>query len=256
MFGVERRELIHRLLLEKGSVKVTELTALCGIGEETIRRDLTKMVNEGLIEKIYGGAYIPENMHRMLSVDIRKVINIDAKKKIASICKDNVNEGDTVFLDGSTTAWQIARALCTLNNLIVISNSIEVASTFAKSDGIKFIGIGGTMRKKTKTFVGHSSVTATEAYHADIAFICCDAVDQVAGITNANEQEAEVRKTMLRQSRTHVLTIDSTKFDKISFSNIAYWDDFHQVITDIQPSASWLKFFQDRSIRCMYKEGG
>jgi len=252
MLGVERRKLIHQLLLEKGSAKVSELSTLCGIGEETIRRDLTKMAGEGLIEKIYGGACIPDNMHRVLPVDIRKVINIDFKKRIASICKGNVNEGDTVFLDGSTTAWQIARAFCTLKNLIVISNSVEVANTFAKSHAIKFIGIGGTMRKKTKTFVGYSTVAAIADYHADIAFICCDGVDQVAGITDANEQEAEVRKTMLRQSRTHILAIDSTKFDKTSFSSIAHWDDFHQVITDSQPNDSWLEFFQNHSIRCIY----
>jgi len=252
VLGVERRELIHRLLLEQGSAKVSELAKLYEIGEETIRRDLAKMAGDGLIEKIYGGACIPGNMHLVLPIDTRKVININAKKKIASICKDRVNGGDTVFLDGSTTAWQIARALCTLSNLIVISNSIEVANTFAKSNDIKFIGVGGTMRKKTKTLVGYSTVAAIEAYHADIAFICCDGVDQFVGITDANEQEAEVRKAMLRQSRRHVLAVDSTKFDKTSFSSIGCWGDFHQVITDTQPSLSWLEFFQNHSILCMH----
>lgn len=252
MLGVERRELIYRLLLERGSAKVSELAKLYGMGEETIRRDLAKMADGGLIEKIYGGACIPDNMHRVLPIDTRKVMNISAKKKIVSICKGSVNEGNTVFLDGSTTAWQIAKALCALSNLIVISNSTEVADTFAKSNGIKFIGIGGTMRKRTKTFVGHSTVAAIETYHADIAFICCDGADRLAGITDANEQEAEVRKAMLRQSRIHILAIDSSKIDRTSFSSIAHWDDFHQIITDVQPNASWLEFFRNRSIRCMY----
>jgi len=255
MLGVERRDLIHRLLLEKGSAKVSELAKLYGIGEETIRRDLAKMAGEGLIEKIYGGACIPDSMHRVLPVDTRKIMNISAKKKIASICKGSVNEGNTVFLDGSTTAWQIAKALCDLSDLIVISNSTEVADIFAKSSDIKFIGVGGTMRKRTKTFVGHSTVATIEAYHADIAFICCDGADRVTGITDANEQEAEIRKAMLRQSQVHVLAIDGSKFDRTSFSNIGYWDDFHQVITDVRPNASWLEFFRNRSIRCLY-EGG
>jgi len=256
MLGVERREFIYKLLLERGSITVSELSRLCQIGEETIRRDLNKMAAAGRVEKIYGGACIRETMHRVLPVATRKVLNVDAKKQIAACCRDMVEEGDTIFLDGSTTALQIAESLSSFQSLIVISNSLEVAYSLANAPGVKVIGIGGTMRNNTKTFVGHSSVAAIEEYYADKCFICCDGADLDAGITDAHEQEAEVRKTMIRHSRVHVLTADSTKFNRVSFARITAWKDIDRVVTDLEPDSRWLQFFEELSIHCEFCDSG
>ena len=250
MLAEQRREYIYKLLMEKGSITVSELSLLCRIGEETIRRDLNKMAAAGRIEKIHGGACIRESMHRVLPVSTRRGLNMDAKQRIALKCCDLVEEGDTIFLDGSTTAQAIAEVLIPFSNLIVITNSLDVAQILAAGESIKVIGIGGTMRNTTKTFVGHSTVTDIGAFYADKCIICCDGADRSCGITDAHEQEAEVRKTMLSHSKTRILAADRSKFDKTSFSRICTWDLPDIIVTDIEPDEKWKAFFQEKSIRC------
>jgi len=250
MLSVERRLFILNLIQERGSITVSELSQLCNVGEETIRRDLNRMAAENLIEKIYGGATIRQNMHRVLPVSMRKVLNSEGKKLIAEHCSQMVKDGDTIFLDASSTAMEIAGKLNTFNNLVVITNATDIAAGLADNPGIKVIGIGGTMRSRTRSFVGHSSVTSIGEYYADMAFIGCDGVDMRTGITDANEQEADVRKAMLKQSITGVLISDYSKFDRTSFASIAGFSHINKIVTDQPLSEEWINFLNNENVQC------
>ncbi len=250
MLGIERRQYIFNLIQERGSITVTRLSSLCEVGEETIRRDLNKMASDDLIEKIYGGATIKQTMHKVIPTSIRKAINTEIKKKIAQCCTTFIENGDTIFLDGSTTALEIASKLKKFQNLIIITNAVEVQIRLTKYPNIKVIGIGGTMRHRTGTFVGTSSVKAIGNYYADKAFISCDGADLNSGVTDANEQEAEIRKAMLRQSRTRILVFDKTKIDKTSFASISEFQDIDIAVTDDILSDSWISFLNDKNVLC------
>ncbi len=248
MLGVERRQYIFNLIQDRGSITVSELSQLCLVGEETIRRDLNKMASEDLIEKIYGGATIKETMHRVIPVSVRKSINVEEKKRIARCCSSMIEEGDTIFLDGSTTALEIANELKNIPYLIVITNAAEVACRLTDNPGHKVICTGGTMRLRTSTFVGHSSVTVVGQYYADKAFIGCDGLDMITGITDANEQEADVRKAMLRQSKIGILVSDNSKFDKTSFASIGDFNKIQMLVTDTSLSEMWINFLQSKDV--------
>lgn len=249
MLGVERRRYIFNLIQERGSISVSELSHLCRVGEETIRRDLNKMATQDLIEKIYGGATIKETMHRVIPVSVRKSINVEEKKLIARCCSAMIEEGDTIFLDGSTTALEISNELKSIPYLIVITNAAEVACRLTDNPGHKVICIGGTMRPRTSTFVGHSAVTAIGGYYADKAFIGCDGVHMKRGITDANEQEAHVRKAMLNQSKMGILISDNSKFDKTSFASICDFNKINVIATDTPLSDEWIDFLRSKDVQ-------
>ncbi len=252
MLGVERKQFIFDLIQERSSMTVSELSQLCSVGEETIRRDLNKMAAEGLIEKIYGGATIRQTMHRVIPLSMRKVFNVAQKKQIARCCATMIEVGDTIFLDGSSTAMEIAHELISIKNLVVITNAAEIACRLADNPGIKVIGIGGTMRELTRTFVGNSSVSAIRGYYADKAFICCDGVDMKTGITDAHEMEADVRKAMLGQSTLKVLASDHTKFDKTSFASITDFSGIDVVVTDRTLSSQWVSLLETHDVSCHF----
>ena len=254
MLAIERRTKIFEYLLESGNATVIELKALFDVGEETIRRDLTKMEEEGRLQRTYGGAFIEEGKHLVLPDKVRETVHIKEKTLIGALCIDLIHSGDTIFLDGSTTCQHIARAILYKKNLIVITNAMKIASALSEASNIKVIFIGGTMRHSTLTFVGHTSKKLIREYFADKAFICCDGIHQNNGITDANEQEAEIRTSMFAQAEQRILVADGTKFDKTSFKKIGEISDLDYLITDKLLSETWIKKLDESNVQVICAE--
>ena len=126
MLALERRNLILEKLQTEKKVVVSELSQLYEVSEETIRRDLDKLEKEGLAIKSYGGAVINEDVSIDLPFNIRKNQNVSGKQKMAEIAASLVQEGDHIFLDASTTAVFVAKALKEKERLTVITNSMEI----------------------------------------------------------------------------------------------------------------------------------
>lgn len=252
MLAVERRQCILELLQETGSVTVSDLSRRFSVSEETIRRDLTKMESNGLLYKTYGGAFINAGMHREVPVALRSHVQVEAKHLIGALAAECVRNGDTIFLDASTTAIHIAEHLSDKKNLIVITNALKVAETLATAGSVKVICTGGTLRPSSLTTVGKAAEEAVSTYFADKAFICCDGVHRSHGVTDANEREAEVRKQMMHQAESSILVADATKFDVTSFVHIADLSDFDLLITDCPLSEEWMAALEthDLASRC------
>jgi DeoR/GlpR family transcriptional regulator of sugar metabolism len=254
MLAIERRKKIYEYLHENGNATVFELKALFDVGEETIRRDLTKMEEEGILQRTYGGAFIDEGKHLVLPDKVRETVHVGEKTIIGSICANMINTGDTIFLDGSTTCQFIAKAILYKKNLIVITNAIKIALNLSEAANIKVIFIGGTMRHNTLTFVGHTSKKLLREYYADKAFICCDGIHMINGITDANEQEAEIRSSMFAQAEERILVADSTKFDRTSFKRIGKISEADYLVTDKKLSESWIKKLNDYKVKVICTE--
>ncbi|WP_051075298.1 DeoR/GlpR family DNA-binding transcription regulator [Alkalispirochaeta alkalica] len=248
--------MIIELLQESGSVLVAELSRRFEVSEETIRRDLTKMESNGLLCKTYGGAFINAGKHREVPVSMRNTVYLEAKDAIAAFAAESVQNGDTIFLDGSSTAIHIAEHLCEKKNLIVITNALKVAEALARSRDVKVICVGGTLRATSLTVVGRTAEAEIEKYFADKAFICCDGLHQSRGVTDANEREAEVRRQMMCQAESSILVADASKFDVTSFVHIAEFDDFDLLITDKEPSDEWKKTLADHDLAFKFQDAG
>jgi DeoR/GlpR family transcriptional regulator of sugar metabolism len=255
MLAVERRQLIFGILEEKGSVTVVELSRRFDVSEETIRRDLTKMESGGLLQKTYGGAFLNAGMHLEVPVDMRAHTYIEGKNVIGDISSRLIHNGDTIFLDASTTAVHIAENIVNKKNIIVITNALKVAEALAKAPDIKVICTGGTLRPSSLTTVGRVAETAVGNYFADKAFICCDGVHRSHGVTDANEKEAEVRKQMIQQAESTILVVDATKFDKTSFVHMADFSEFDVLVTDREPSEEWKITLREADVELRWGEG-
>ena len=252
MLAVDRRHAIFGILQETGSVTVVELSRRFDVSEETIRRDLTKMESAGLLQKTYGGAFLNSGMHLEVPVAMREHTYVEGKNIIGALSARLIHNGDTIFLDASTTAVHIAENILDKKNLIVITNALKVAETLARGPGIKVICAGGTLRPEYLTTVGKAAETAIATYFADKAFICCDGVHRLHGVTDANEKEAEIRKQMMRQAESSILVVDATKFDKTSFVHMADFGAFDVMVTDREVSSEWQTTLEEHDVelRC------
>ena len=165
MLALERRNLILEKLQAEKRVVVSELSQLYDVSEETIRRDLDKLEKEGLAIKSYGGAVINEDVSIDLPFNVRKNQNVTGKQKMAELAASLVKDGDHIFLDASTTAVFVAKALKEKERLTVITNSMEILLELADVSGWNIISTGGVMKEGYLAFLGSKTDESIRSYY-------------------------------------------------------------------------------------------
>ena len=252
MLAAERRKIILEKVHEEKKVIVSELSKEFEVSEETIRRDLEKLADEGHVIKSYGGAVINEIGSIDLPFNVRWKSNAVGKQKIAELVSQEIKEGEHIFLDASTTAVFIAKNIKQKSNLTVITNSIEILLELADVNGWNIIDTGGTLKGDSMSLVGKKACDQIEKYNADKVFLSCKGIDAVKGVTEGNDETGSIKQSMIASSGKVYLTVDSSKFDKIAFSSICPLSKIDVVITDKKPDSKWLEIFRKNQIECKY----
>lgn len=233
MLAADRQKQIVELVNLRSSVRVTELSELFSVTEETIRRDLEKLEKKKSLKRSHGGAVSVKDTTNEIDFSEREITNKEQKQKIAMEALKLVKEDDRIILDASTTAWYLAKALPNMP-LVVITNSIKVAMVLSQKEQIKVISTGGILLQKSLSFIGPITESMLDYYHVTTAFISATGIDIRAGLTDGNEQQAIVKKKMMKQAQKVILMADSSKFNHIDFAKIADLKDISECITDNQ----------------------
>ena len=221
MLAIERKnEILGRLRNEK-RVLVSELAEYYNVTEETIRRDLDKLEKEGYATKTYGGAILGNSTKTDLSYAVRNKANVEAKKVIANLVTDLIEDGDHLMIDHSSTCYFSVKKLKEKKNLTVITNSVELASEICSIESWNVYMPGGQLRPESMALSGPASYEILHTYHVDKTLFSCKGIDMEAAITDSNDLHAEVKHAMVRAAKQPILVMDSSKFDKVSFVSIA-----------------------------------
>ena len=254
MLAIERRNAILEKLQEEHRVVVSELSELYEVSEETIRRDLEKLENDGFAIKSYGGAVLNENANIDLPFNIRKNTNVLGKQKIAEIVARMINDGEHIILDASSTAVAIAKAIKDKKDLTIITNSLEIAIELIETPGCKVISTGGVATGASFALVGHLTDRAISSYYVDKAIISSKGFDLEAGFADSDERHANNKSTMLHAAKERILAVDYSKFGRFSFAKIGDLRDITTIVTDKKPEEHWLARFEEYGVECIYPE--
>ena len=173
MLAAERRNRILEKVHENKKVIVNELSKEFDVSEETIRRDLDKLEEDGHVIKSYGGAVLNEKSSIDLPFNIRWKSNPSGKQKIADLISDEITDGDHIILDASTTAVFIAKNIKQKRHLTVITNSIEILLELSDVSGWDIIATGGLLKSGTMSLFGKKAADSISSYNADKAFFSC-----------------------------------------------------------------------------------
>ena len=148
MLAIERRNTILSRLTEDGKVIVADLSRLFNVTEETIRRDLEKLENEGLAKKTYGGAVLNQNQNNIdLPFTVRKETNVSEKRMVAQKTAELIKDGDYIMLDASSTAIFVAKEIKNRKNITLITNSVEILLEMADKEDWRVLSTGGSLKK-------------------------------------------------------------------------------------------------------------
>ena len=254
MLAAERRNTILERIQEEKKVIVSELSREYEVSEETIRRDLDKLEDEGHIVKSYGGAVLNEASVMELPHNVRRSVNTVAKQRIAELVNREIDENDHIFLDASTTSVFISRAIKQKEHLTVITNSIENLLELSMVTGWDIISTGGQLKAGTMSLFGWKTAETLSAYHADKIFISCKGLSMDGGITDGNDETAGIKQAMIAAAERVYLAADSSKFDRTAFSQICGFDRIDAVITDSEPERGWKEFLSGQNIELICPE--
>ncbi|MDR2939246.1 MAG: DeoR/GlpR family DNA-binding transcription regulator [Clostridiales bacterium] len=252
MLALERRNSILMKLQEQKKVTVGELSLIYNVTEETIRRDLEKLHNSGLVIKSYGGAILNEAANIELPFNVRKKRNVSGKQKIAEIICGLIENGEHIFLDASTTSVFIAKAIKKKQCLTVITNSIEVLIELSDVSGWDIVSTGGNLNEGYLALTGQKAVTDINRFYAEKAIISCKGLDMEIGPTDAREEFALCKEAMIQSSQCAVLAVDSSKFNIKAFSVIENIKAIDIIVTDKHPGEAWLDYFEKNNIKCLF----
>jgi DeoR/GlpR family transcriptional regulator of sugar metabolism len=241
LLGGERRRLIAARLMEHGSISVAAIEADFGVSPMTARRDLDELERQGVARRTHGGAVLPGLSSHEDSFFQRLEIAAEAKERLAEAAVPLIEPGEAVFVDSSTTAYFTARRIVRENlKCTLLTNSVPVMQLLCETDApqVDLIGIGGTVRKLTRSFVGPLALSGIEAHFADLALFSVKGVTPDGHLTDPDALEAEIKRAMIRRARRSVLMVDGSKFDRPALSVIAEATDLATVLAADVPEAA------------------
>jgi len=252
MLSAERKLKIAEIIDRNGGIRTSELSDLFHVSEMTVLRDLATLEKQGILTRVYGGAVSSKNLSGETPNVVREKIRITEKNKIASMAAQLIQEGDNIFLDGSTTTHALAKRLNCFSGLRVISIGLDILNELGGMDGIEVISPGGVLDRVTMNFLGRHTENFLRELNSDKAFISTSSISIKAGLTEPNPQQAYVKKIMLSNSQQKVLLIDSSKFDEVALNRICDLEELDVVITDNRPDDIYFRFFKENDIKLLY----
>jgi DeoR/GlpR family transcriptional regulator of sugar metabolism len=220
----ERRRLIEERLRDHGSVSVAALEAEFAISPMTARRDLVELERQGLARRTHGGAILPGLSSHEDSFFQRLEVRVEEKERLAEAALAQLSPGDAVFVDCSTTAYFAARRVVRDNfRCTLLTNAVPIMELVSESESpqLDLIGMGGTLRKLTRSFVGPQAVAGIETHFADQVVFSVAGLTDDGQLTDPDPLEAQIKRSMIRRARRAILLVDDSKFDRAALSVIA-----------------------------------
>ena len=250
-----RSEQIVKLLLRAGSATIEEIIAVAGSSAPSIRRDLARLENRGLIRRTHGGATLVEPLlyepFRYDSSFLAREQRFAAeKRRIGLAGAELIQANETVGLSAGTTTTYVGRSLRHREKIQVVTNAINIGMELCNQPGIRTYLTGGVVPWAWSfSLTGNAALTFLEDVYMDKVFLSVTGLDAERGATTLEPDEALVYRKMLKQSKQLIVVADSSKLGKVGPAFICPTGEIHTLITDAGATAESLAPFERQGIR-------
>ncbi len=247
----ERRSFILSELTRDRVVKISSLSKHFGISEVSIRRDLERLEQLGMLKRVHGGAVaLPAAPMGLLSGAVAPVS--PAKERIGRAAAQLIRPGDRLILDSGTSVLQVGRSisgdLLASGNLTIITSSLPVVHELGAWKSVHVLLLGGIYLPEYQVVVGPQTVANLGNLHADKLFLGADGMTLSHGVTTANVLEAEVDRAMVKAAQEVILVADSSKIGGIGLTTIMPLERVHKLITDEGAPADFVNALRERGV--------
>lgn len=231
LFVEERRRVILEQIKENGRVSVKNLSALLNVSAVTIRQDLRALEEVGLLERTYGGAVRRENSSVVpeMSFHVRLGKQRREKEAIAAAAAALIQEGYSVALDASSTAYALVPHLKAFKKITVVTNSLITAQTFLDSPQVSVLLPGGRLRRDSISIVG--SPEGLPDVNFNIGFFSARGVSLIGGISDVDADEVAIKQAMFARCVTGIVTVDGSKWGQVAPYTFIKSENVRHIIT-------------------------
>jgi DeoR/GlpR family transcriptional regulator of sugar metabolism len=257
----ERRKLIilDNLRL-KGQVKVPDVAQRCAVSEETVRRDLMLLEQEGHVRRVYGGAVLAKPASYEPPYLQRQKVNAEEKVRIGRAAAELISSGDTIVIDVGTTTLELAKAIADKERLTVLTNSIAVAYHLMESlnEGRfagKIIVLGGRLNPEQQSLTGAPGEQVMTQFRVDKAFISIGGISMKRGISDYDLEETMLSRRMIEAAGRTIVLADDSKLGKEAFVEIVPIRKVDTVVSNVVPPREWLSTLKQHRIQWIEAKG-
>ena len=231
MIVFERQQEIMKHLREKRFATVKELAGVVFASEASVRRDLKALEARGFLKQIYGGVVLPEYEKSVVPLSLRDSSNSAVKEELARRAADELFDGATVILDGSSTVRRIIKYIDGFRDLKIITNNARLFEGDLPQN-VKIYCTGGLFLPQSNIFVGSAAAKYISEINADLLFFSSQAISLEGEISDASEEETSLRQVMLARARRKIFLCDSTKLGESRTFKVCHKDDVDKIICD------------------------
>ncbi|HEY0443958.1 MAG TPA: DeoR/GlpR family DNA-binding transcription regulator [Candidatus Limnocylindrales bacterium] len=223
-----RDDRLVALLRERGAVSVADIGLELGVGTATVRRDLERLARAGRLVRTYGGATLATRApaHREASEAMT------AKRLIGAAAAELVRDGQTIAISSGSTTLELARRLVDRRALTVITNALDVAEVLIDAPGIELIVLGGVVRPRMHSLLGHLAELSANELRADALYMGIPAISLEHGLMSDHMPEILTDRAMRRMTRDVVVLADARKFERVAPAFVFGLEEVATIVTD------------------------
>lgn len=226
-----RRQAIYDALLKQDRVTIVELQELLGVSEMTVRRTLTQMASEGILRRVHGGAVREKLWEKERTFSLREVDKLDVKGKLATAVVARLKNNQTLFLDGGTTCYEIAKRIPVEYNLTVITDSVAILLELRNRSKVNVILLGGQLSADGNTVDGMLAMENAEKLGVEWCIFSVGGFSDSA-LGNPGLIGTQTKKIMIRRAMNSLCVADSSKFGRYFIYDLSSWDGIDVFMTD------------------------
>lgn len=237
LFREERLMRIMEMIHKDGKVVVSELARIFDLSKPSIRLDLADLETRGLIERTHGGAILKDvNTNKYIAVknnlDLRKTIYKDEKQRIGEAVRDLVHDGDTIMMDGGSSAYYVLKAISVLRGLTLITSTLSLLPLMMEIPDSRIYLTGGLVHKEFEDLIGDISVGTLRKFKPNYSIFGIDAISIDSGLYSTESSTAEIKRQMLACGAKSIVVADSSKFGNVSLCHVADIEEIDYLVTD------------------------
>jgi DeoR family glycerol-3-phosphate regulon repressor len=217
-----------------GRESITSLAERLNVSDETIRRHVKDLVDQGAVHRVHGGVILAGALAEPpFSRRIKE--QVEAKRAIAKAVAERVADGMTLLMDSGSTTTYVAHALLQKSGLTIVTNSIEIARTMVGRGDCAVNLAGGALRADIGAAVGHEAVEMIREFRGDLAILSMGGVDANDGFMDFDRDEARVARTMIERAERVIVAADARKFTAKARVRVCGFQPVSVLVCDAPP---------------------
>lgn len=235
---------------QRQSATVEQLADILGVTLQTVRRDVQKMADMGLLVRFHGGVRMPSATVENIAHPQRQTMHAEGKARIAQAIAQAIPNGCSLILNIGTTTEAVAKALLRHQGLRVITNNLNVAAILSSNADCEVIVAGGVVRTRDRGIVGEAAVDFIRQFRVDIALIGISGIESDGSLRDFDFREVKVAQTIMEQAREVWMAADQSKFGRPAMVEVGPLSRIDRLFTDAQPPEPFPRLLQDANVRC------